>query len=339
MSTPTITDVARLAGTSVATVSRYFNDPTKVGAKTASRIEDAAAKISYIRNRAAASTRGQLSGTIGLLVPTVENSIFAELIESLTRQLRLHGQTMMIASDSYLADNEAPAIRSFVEQGVDGVILIGADHDETTFALLEARAIPTICLWHYAPQCQRETIGIDNQAIGYEAARYLLSLGHHKIACLFGVGKGNDRAASRQKGALQAFQEAGIAMTPEWVRQSHYDLRAAKTLASDMLSDANRPTAILCGNDILAFAALWSAQETGLHVPDDISIMGIGDFQGAAEMVPSLSTIRIPAHLIGTLSANRLMELVRGTHDPKIRHLKIDFELKERQSTSAPKMA
>ena len=103
--------------------------------------------------------------------------------------------------------------------------------------------------------------------------------------------------------------------------------------------DANRPTAILCGNDILAFAALWSAQERGLHVPDDISIMGIGDFQGAAEMVPSLSTIRIPAHLIGTLSANRLMELVRGTPDPKIRHLKIDFELKERQSTSAPKMS
>ena len=330
----TINDVARRAGTSVSTVSRYFNKPDVVGKDIAGRIEQAASQLHYIRNRSAAATRGHRSGTIGMVVPTLENSIFAELIEGLIAQLRQSKQTVLISSNLNDAGNESEAVRAFVEQGVDGIILIGTEHDNAVLHLLESRQLPVLCVWNYADDFAIDTVGIDNYRIGYEAADHILGLGHERIGCIFGLSGTNDRASSRKNGILDRLAKAAQTPPKEWQTESSYDLRSAKTIAHNLLVGDNRPSAVICGNDIIAFATIWAAQSLGLSVPQDISVMGIGDFQGAAEMTPPLSTIRIPAHTVGRLSANRILELVSATEKAPPRHLKVDFEMRIRRSTA-----
>ena len=147
----TINDVASLADTSVSTVSRYFNNPDIVGKTTGMRIEEAVNQLRYIRNRAAATTRGNRSGTIGMVVPTLENSIFAELIEGLIAQLRQAKTTVLISSNLNDAGNEREAVRAFMEQGVDGIILIGTEHSASVLDLLHSRQVPVL----YVELCRR----------------------------------------------------------------------------------------------------------------------------------------------------------------------------------------
>ena len=284
-----------------------------------------------------------------MVVPTLESSIFAELIESLTGQLRTHNQTMLLASNGYDKGAELKAVKAFAEQEVDGVILIGGDHDPQTIKVLSSRAIPLLCVWnHSSPpddsddkqQSQvavaHDSIAIDNYDIGWAAADHLISYGHGDIACIFGKFEGNDRADARAKGIQDRLIEAGLTLPAKWRFHSSYELRNASIIATNLLQGDNRPSAIICGNDIIAFATIWAAQKCSLHVPDDLSVMGIGDFQGAAEMVPALTTIRIPARIIGRLSADRIVEMISQDQTEPLRHLKVDFELKQRQSVAAP---
>ena len=344
---PTIHDVAIIAKTSTATVSRFFSTPDRVNKQTAARIKAAADQIGYIRNRAAAATRGRRTGIIGMVVPTLESSIFAELIESLTGQLRTHNQTMLLASNGYDKATELEAVKAFAEQGVDGVILIGGDHDPQTIKVLSSRSIPLLCVWnHSSPSFEKEdkahsltasshdSIGIDNYDIGWAAADHVITQGHTDIACIFGKVEGNDRADDRAQGILGRLSEAGLSLPAKWHFHSSYELRNASIIATNLLQGDKRPSAIICGNDIIAFATIWAAQKCGLHVPDDLSVMGIGDFQGAAEMVPALTTIRIPARIIGRLSADRIVEMLTQDQTAPLRHLKVDFEIKQRQSVA-----
>lgn len=337
---PTINDVARSAKTSAATVSRYFSHPEKVSPKTSAKIEAAADALNYIRNRAAATTRGQHSNTIGMVVPTLESSIFAELIENVAEQLKAHRQTTLIATNRYDKANELEIVRNFAEHGIDGIILLGCEHDANTLSVLELRQIPTLCVWNHPlsnvgeSETSLDTIGVDNVEIGRVAARQVINLGHRNIACIFGHSEQNDRAAGRQEGILQMMAESSLELLPQWRCKSSYDLRTAKIIATNLLSSTPRPSAVICGNDIIAFATIWAAQALGMRIPQDLSVMGIGDFQGAADMMPALSTIRIPARMIGKLAANRIMDMIQAPDTTPQRNLKVDFEVKMRQSTA-----
>jgi LacI family transcriptional regulator len=145
---------------------------------------------------------------------------------------------------------------------------------------------------------------------GRLAARHLLDLGHRRVALLFPPSRENDRARLRQSGAIDTFLEAGITIPPEYIAGSQYDVGRAKSAARGVLRLSRRPTAILCGNDVIARGAIYAALELGLAIPDDISVVGIGDFPGSAEMVPALTTVRIPAIEIGAEAARQLVEMI-----------------------------
>ena len=200
-----------------------------------------------------------------------------------------------------------------------------------------------ICVWNLPEdplsQTEIDMIGIDNVELGRAAAQHVLDLGHQDIACIFGASNGNDRAQNRQTGILSALKDHDSLPPADWLCHSSYDLRMARVIATDILNRDHRPSAIICGNDVIAFACIWAAQQLGLVIPDDLSVMGIGDFKGAAEMHPPLSTIRIPARFIGQMAARRIMDLINHPEQNPPRHLKIDFELKHRQSTKAIKTA
>lgn len=294
-----ITTVAKAAKVSASTVSRYFNHPELLKPATRKRIDSAVRRTGYIRNRAAQTIHGIRSGTIGVLVPTLDHAIFAEVVQAFSDTVDKLGFTILLASHGYDLQREYAILRKFLEHRVDGVVLTGLDHDEAVFQLLGQQQIPSLSMWNYAPNAAFPCIGADNKLAGKLIAEHILSLGHTRIACIFPPTDGNDRALARREIVLETLEHANVTVPEAWSLTTVYSISASKRDTQDLLSAIERPTALICGNDILATGALYGAKAAGLHVPDDISIVGIGDFKGSADIEPGLTTVRLPAQRIG----------------------------------------
>ena len=336
--TPGIVEVAARAGVSIATVSRAFNSPRMVGAETRKRIEVAARELGYQQDLTSGTLGPGFSGTIGMIVPTVDNAIFSEMVEAFSRQLNEHGRTMLIATHGYDLAREVPIVRALIRRKIDGVVLVGLDHLDIPISMLLDRSIPTIAIWNYDEQAKVSCIGADNRAVGACAMRHLLELGHRDIAMLFPDTGSNDRARHRLTGALEEASASGVEIPASRIIPCPYDLGAAKEAAVEMLKH-DPPGAVLCGNDVIAHGVLYGCQASGASVPRDLSVMGIGDFAGSAEIEPGLTTVRIPARRIGEMAADAIVAQSRSGFDPRPVTTAVDFALVIRGSTRAPGQA
>jgi len=302
---PGIVEVATRAGVSAATVSRFFNNPDIVKGGTRKRIEQAAADLGYIRDRMAGAMHHGFSGTIGLIVPTIDNAIFAELINAFANSLLKHDRTMLIAAHGYDLGLEVGIVRSLLERRIDGVAIIGLQHATAPLEMLATRNVPVLATWNYREDSKISCVGADNFQAGREVTQYLLDHGHRDIALVFPPIKGNDRAEDRLHGALHALQTKLPEMQEGRLLEALYDIGGAKKAVAALLSK-DRPTAMVCGNDVIAQGAVYACQLLGLRIPEDISIIGIGDFRGSAHMEPGLTTCRLPARRIGEQAADLL---------------------------------
>lgn len=300
--------VAKAARVSPSTVSRSFNHPDLVKASTRKKIDSAVRRLGYIRNRAAQTIHGIRSGTVGLIVPTVDHAIFAELIQSFSEAIEDLGFTILLASHGYDLQREYLLARKMLEHRVDGMALIGTAHEEETFGLLKSQDVPTVLLWNYSERSQFTTIGSDNFRAGWLVGQHIGQFNHRRVAGLFPPLAGNDRAAQRRQGVEAALAEFDVQIPEAWDFETPYSVGAAKEAVLQMMSQSDRPTALICGNDVLAWGALHALSKAGLDVPGQISVTGIGDFKGSRDFEPALTTVRIPARQIGAKGAARIAE-------------------------------
>ncbi len=333
---PGIVQVARAAGVSAATVSRFYNSPSVVRPHTRERIERAAAELGYIRNRAAGALQNRRSGAVGLIAPTIDNAIFGEVIKAFATRLRDSERTLMIAAHGYDPDVEVKLLRTLLEHRVDGVALVGFDHDVEVFRMLIRQGTAFLSMWNFRNDADIACIGADNRHAGRTAARHLLELGHRNIGLLFPVSKPNDRAHDRMTAVLQETERTGIEIPADRVVDCAYDIAEAKAKVMAILGAPDPPTALICGNDIIAHGAIYACHALGLRLPDDLSIVGIGDFRGSAEIEPALTTVRLPAKRIGRGAADMIAALIDGGPAQPPRVL-IPSELMLRNSTCAPR--
>lgn len=328
---PGIVEVAQRANVSPATVSRFFNAPGVVKQDTRKRIEQAASDLGYIRDRMAGMMHTNFSGTIGIVVPTIDNAIFAEMIDAFSTQLRKHDRTMLIAAHGYELGMEVAIIRSLLERRIDGVALIGLQHEMAPLEMLAVRNVPVLAAWNYRADSNIPCVGADNVEAGRQVTHYLLKRGHRDIAMIFPPTLSNDRAADRLKGAREALAKAKQPKEQERLYTATYDIGDAKEVVEALLRE-QRPTALLCGNDIIAQGAVYACQKMNLKIPDDISIIGIGDFRASAHMEPGLTTLRLPARRIGQEAADVLCSgILEGPASDKMRR-NIPMRLQERAS-------
>ena len=330
-----ITAVARHAGVSASTVSRFFNHPDLVRPDTRKRIERSCEKLGYVRNRYANTLRGLRSGSIGLIVPTVDNAIFAEMIQSFADQLNARELTLLTGTHGYDQELEAKLIRSLLEHRVDGIAVVGLERPEASRTLLTVQGIPSVALWNYAEESAISCVGPQNLDAGRIVAKHVVDLGHENIATIFPEFLGNDRARDRYRGAQSVFEEAGIAVPLERHITTPYNVGAAKIAAIDLLRDAERPSAVVCGNDIIARGVIFAAQALGLDIPRDVSVVGIGDFAGSAEMEPGLTSVRMPARRIGRLGAQILIDAIESGDAGRITRRRFELKIVKRRSTGA----
>lgn len=331
-----IITVAQVAGVSPATVSRAMNHPDLVSPATRKKIEKAIRKTGYIRNRAAQAMYGRRSATLGLVVPTVNYSIFAELVQSFNDAVAELGFTLLLATHNYDLHTEYRVIRKLLEHRVDGIALIGLDHGEDTYRLFKSQNVPVIAVWSYSESARIPCIGSDNHEAGQLAAQHILSLGHRRIGFIFPPMTENDRARGRLKAARDVLRASGIPCPEDHAVQSLYSIAQAKTACRDLLARNLSLTALICGNDVIAQGAIAAAQELGLCIPQDISIIGIGDFVGSGDSYPALTTVRIPAQAIGAQAGQKLVESIAATDPAQITHLRFPVSLKQRGTTAPP---
>ena len=333
---PGIIEVAKRANVSPATVSRFYNDPEVVRPDTRKRIEEAAQALGYIRDRMAGALHNRFSGTIGLIVPTIDNAIFAELIEAFAERLREKDRTMLVAAHGYDLSLETAIVRSLLERRIDGVALVGLDHEAVPLNMLAQRDVPVISIWNYREDYAFPCVGADNGKAGRLIMEHLIELGHEDIALLFPDTGSNDRARDRIDAALDAARATNITIDESRIFSCPYDVGEAKKIARKIIAD-NPPTAIACGNDIIAHGVLFACQEKGIRVPEDISIIGIGDFGGSEHLVPGLTTVRLPARRIGQQAADHILAMSETGAAPNPRNLAIELSFMNRGSTGPAK--
>lgn len=320
---PTLQDVADAAGVSTATVSRALNDPDKVAQARRDRINAAIATLGYTPNFGARALATNRTNTVGAIIPSMANAMFASGVQAFQETLAEEGVTLLIGTSGYDPDNELRQIQSLLGHGASGLLLIGNDRPQTTRDYLASRKTPYVVCWSINDQGQH-FVGFDNRAAAYGATREVLAEGHRHIGIIAGHCAGNDRARDRRDGMLQAMaNQDGVSVT--YQIEAIYRLEAGRAAFSQMMAQSQVPTAIMCGNDVLAAGAMMGARDAGLRVPEDISIIGFDDIGIASVVTPPMTTVRVPQIEMGQIAARLLLQLINGDTGAKSTTLQTEF--------------
>lgn len=309
---PKIEDVAQRAGVSTATVSRCLNMPSTVRERTRLLVETAIAELGYTPHFGARALALNRTHTIGAVIPTMENAIFARGLQAVQERLSESGTTLLLASSGYDPEREASQLQALVQRGVDGVLLIGTARPDSTYALLKNRPVPVVLVWCHSSTSEHVCVGFDNRAAASKMANLVLEYGHRDIAMVAGITAWNDRAAGRVEGVRAALGAKGISLTDHNLIEAEYTFEAGAQTFRRLADRSPRPTAIICGNDVLAAGVIQAAKSMGLRVPEDLSVTGFDNIDVASIIDPALTTVHVPHRRMGWRAADKLLDLQAG---------------------------
>ncbi|MCX5570397.1 MULTISPECIES: LacI family DNA-binding transcriptional regulator [Kaistia] len=305
--------VARLAKVSLATASRAINQPEIVRPEIRERVLHAVEMLDYTPDRMAKALSSGRTHTVGAVVPTLGNAIFADGVEALEARLGARGYTLILSHSQYDPAREFRQIRGMLEYGVDGLVLVGDTFAPDSLPLIRHHRTPLVTTYVCASRQGIPAIGIDNRQATHRMARYLLELGHREFAVIANTGLPNDRSQARLDGLLDAIAEEGIRLPPDRIFEAPLPSIAAGREAFRRLRAAHPGvTAFLCTTDAMAVGAVAEARREGIRVPEDVSITGFDDVEIAAETDPPLTTVKVPAAEIGAIAADRLIGIIEG---------------------------
>ncbi len=325
----TVADVARLAQVSSATVSRALNQPGVVRAEARARIEAAIVELGYVPDAGARALSTKRSGTIGAVIPTIDNAIFAKGIAALQKYLDTQGYQLLVAVTEYDLQIESRQALDLVARGVDGLVFMGNSQLPSLTALLKRRSLPCVHVGVPSAVGGAPVVGFDNQSAAARATRFILDLGHREVAMLAGITQDNDRARDRLGGVRQALKEARLTLPAHRVVEKPYNLAAAREGLRELLAHNPPPTAVLCGNDVLAFGALMEAARQKIKVPRDLSIVGFDDLELARHLEPALTTMHVPTEEMWRLGGERLLAMIRGEKVPAVTEVEVTLVVRE----------
>ena len=334
---PTVQDVAREANVSTATVSRCINLPEKVGEETRKRVLKVIADIGYAPNFGARALVAKRTNTIGAIIPTMENAIFARGLQAFQEELGRNGYTLLVASSSYRPDLEEEQIRTLLARGADALLLIGFDRRPEITEMLRERGVPHLVAWAHDPASRTPSVGFDNRTAMSDLARKVIAFGHRQIAMISAPTQSNDRARDRVAGVRDAAAAHGLDPDAITVVETPYSFENGGNAFRTLMNGSPRPTAVICGNDILAIGAMSMATEMGLGIPQDVSITGFDDIEVARVVTPRLTTVHVPHREMGRLSAAALIALLRD--DMPDAHTQLLTEVILRRTLGSPRSA
>lgn len=326
-----LSDVARAAGVSLATASRALAGAELVRPGTRERVRDAVALLGYVPHGAARALASRRSRTVAAVIPTLDNPVFSASTHALQIRLAQDGYTLLLASHEYDLAAEVRMVQAFIERGVDGMVLVGLDHDPGVHRLLARAGIPYELSWAIDASGFHHSLGFSNRRAAAAVAQHLFDLGHRSLAVVSGYTAYNDRARERVAGVREAVESRGLALPRELVVETSFSIASGRQALVRLLESGKPFTAVACGNDILALGVLIEAAARGIGVPGTLSVAGYDDIDLAAEFTPALTTVRLPVAEIGRLAAERMLARLDGKSVPRAQEVRV--ELVARSST------
>jgi DNA-binding LacI/PurR family transcriptional regulator len=326
-----IREVAKKARVSTATVSRTINEPEKVNARTAERVRKVIKQLNFYPNTHARTLVSGRSRILGLIISDITNPFFPELVKSFEDKAVEHGREIIIGNTDYDPTRMAGCIRRMLERKVDGVAIMTSETDPQLLAELARREIPTVLL-DTAPAGPRSlTLCIDYAQGIHAAVDHLFALNHRRIGFIAGPLH-LQSARARQTAFISWLETHGIQVDDAMIQTGDHRIEGGTTAMGKLLKLSERPTAVIASNDLTAIGALGAILDTGLRVPDDISLIGFDDISFARLTQPPLTTVRISRSDLAISAFAALEKLVHNAPEMAGKEI-ISTHLVERKST------
>ncbi len=307
----TLRDVAIQAGVAESTASRALSGSDKISETTRIRVENAAKELGYVPRVESNRKSNVRRGLIGAVVGALHNSFYPFLIDRIHDELDSLGFDMILIIDDLFDSGHRRKIQGLIDASLDGVVFATASIHSPTVDFLVDGGVPTVLAIRSNRSNNVDVVESDNHAAGTEAIQHLLDLGHRRIGFIMGP-QDTSTSIDRFNGGCREMKVNGFELTNEYVVWGNYSHDSGYSGLIHLMNQPKPPTAVFCGNDVIAIGALEACQKFGLKVPEDISIIGVDDIPMASWSMISLTTIRQSIGDIGALAARRLVARIKG---------------------------
>ncbi|EAS63604.1 substrate-binding domain-containing protein [Photobacterium angustum] len=305
----TMKDVAKLAGVSTSTVSHVINKTRFVSDEIAERVNKAAKELNYYAPSALArSFKVNRTKTIGMLVTTSTNPFFGEVVKGVERHCYHKGYSLILCNTEGDHQRMHESINTLLQKRVDGLILVCASLEGERFDIFEHYADIPVVVMDWGPMLFTSDKIQDNSLRGgYMAAKHLIDSGHSDIGCITGPLERN-QAKMRYNGYLEAMDEAGFIVNQSWVVEADFECEGGYNAFIQLHEKGKLPSALVVANDMMAMGVINAANELGIQIPEQLSIIGYDDIHIAKFISPSLTTIHQPKYRLGQAAVEALLK-------------------------------
>lgn len=331
--TPTMADVARIAGVSPMTVSRAFKRDSSVSEATREAILKAAEEIGYVFDSAASSLRSQRTDFVAVTIPSINNANFAETLRGLSEGLKARGLQILLGYTDYDIHEEERLVEQLLRRRPEAIVVTGGKHTPRTRRLLDSAGIPVIETWDLPADPIGHVVGFSNAEAVREMIDHFVAQGVTRIAFIGGDADRDTRGTDRREGFVSAMRAQGLdASRLIDAGAPPISMREGADAMGRLLDRLPDTQAVICVSDLSAFGALTECQRRGVAVPGDIWIAGFGDYEIAEVSVPALTTINPFPREIGARAAALILDVLDGRQTGPVT-VAIKPELMIRQSS------
>ncbi len=330
----TIRDIAREAGVSSATVSRFLNRTGYVDQQTGARISEVVERFHYRPSRIAQSLKTKMSRNLVLVVPDIQNPFYSSMADKIQNLLLREGYTVTLFDSGADFQRELTCLGLAESIGADGILFASVWARQTILNELAKIGVPVVMINSYGA-CPFDSVhGVRSQST-YLATRHLIELGHREIAFAGGTPE-TAIAQSRKNGYLKAMKEAGLPVRQEYVFEMGFDSESGRKCGTYFSALTQLPTAICCANDLIALGVLQTLLERGFRVPQDVSLTGVDNIEYSDLCSPTLTSVINDSGEFARLAVSALLERLRGSYEGEPREFLIPRRLVKRASTAQP---
>lgn len=308
---PTMADVARLAGVSTMTVSRALRKQGVIAPATRDRIIDAVEELGYVLDQSAGSLSSMRTGFVAVIVPSINNSNFADTARGITDELEGSGLQVLLGYTDYAVEREEQLIEAMLRRRPEGVILTGGDHTERSRRMLERGGIPVIETWDLPQVPIGDVVGFSNSDATAKLVRHLVGKGYKRFGFVGGLTDRDSRGNQRREGLRSVLAELDLPQDRlVAVGTPPISMAQGSEGVITLLERWPDTQVVLCVSDLAAFGAITACQRRGMRVPDDIAIAGFGNYEISQNSNPTITTIDVACYDMGRHAARRIREVI-----------------------------
>lgn len=294
----------------MATVSRVVNNNPNVKPQTRKKVFEAIERLGYRPNAVARGLASKKTTTVGVVIPDISNSIFAEVARGIEDIANMYHYNIILCNADKRKEKEIRVINTLLEKQVDGLLFMGGIVTDEHIQAFKTSSVPVVLCATADEKKSMPSVDIDHEGAAFDAVSELIREGHRDIAMITGTLQDPANGYARYQGYKRALEGAGIPVHEEYVRVGNYRYESGMEAAKFFLEQAKRPTAIFSATDEMAIGAIHAIQDAGLKVPEDVSVISVDNIRMASMVRPQLTTVAQPMYDIGAVSMRLLTKLM-----------------------------